>query len=101
MKLYLEQFNTTNTKQDETMTLESKLINLPEGLIGNADKVVKALENSRSLHQTRGLNITQMAKETGLNKYALAKVLGALETAGYVEGERQGPSKVYYLKNGD
>lgn len=83
------------------MKVESKSINLPEGLIDNANKVIKALENSKSLHQTRGLNITQLAKETGLNKYALNKVLGSLETAGIVEGEKQGSSSVYYLRQGD
>lgn len=83
------------------MKQESKSINLPEELIVNADKVVKALENSKHLHRTRGLNITQLAKETKLNKYALNRLLGALETAGNVECEKQGSSTVYYLKDGE
>ena len=83
------------------MKLESKLINVPEELIDNANKVIKALENSKSLHQKRGFNITHLAMETGLNKYALNKILGSLETAGIVEGEKQGSSRVYYLKKGD
>ena len=83
------------------MKLESKLINVPEELIESANKVVKALESSKSSHQVRGLNITLLAKETGLNKYALNKVLGSLETTGIVEVEKQGSSRVYYLKKGD
>jgi hypothetical protein len=82
------------------MKQESKSINLPEELIENADKVVKALKNSKHLHRTRGLNITQLAKETGLTKYALNRTLGALETAGDVECEKQGSSTVYYVKEG-
>jgi DNA-binding IclR family transcriptional regulator len=83
------------------MKMESKSINVPEELLDNANKVIEALKNSRSLHQTRGLNITQLSKETGLNKYTLNKVLGSLETTGIVEGEKQGSSRVYYYKESD
>ena len=44
----------------------SKSINLPEELIDNGTKIVQALENSKHLHRTRGLNITQLAKETSV-----------------------------------
>lgn len=80
---------------------ESKPINLPEELIESGSKVVKALEDSKNLHHTRGLNITQLAKGTGLSKYTLNRLLGALETAEIIEREKQGPSTVYYLKNGE
>lgn len=67
---------------------------IPKELLNPSRVVINALKNS---HRARGLNISQLSKETKLNKYTLNKILGALETVRIVEYEIQGTSKVYYL----
>ncbi len=45
----------------------------------------------------RGMNVTEIAKELGLNRVTVAKYLDMLVLTGYVDLKEWGPSKVYFL----
>ncbi len=45
----------------------------------------------------RGMNVTEIAKELGLNRVTAAKYLDMLVLTGYVDLKEWGPSKVYFL----
>lgn len=79
------------------MTIAAGLKRLPKELLEPSEKVISVLDDSKKDHRLHGLNISQLSKKIGLNKYTLNKVLGALETVRIVEYELQGTSKVYYL----
>lgn len=91
------QNNMKNMKGNSEM---KNLINIPDDLIEPCKKITNALDTSKKAHGLRGLNISQLAKETNLPKYTLNKALGVLETIGEIECEVQGRSKVYYRNMG-
>ena len=79
------------------MAIADGLEKLPKELLEPSEKIISVLDDSKKNHRLHGLNISQLSDKTELSKYALNKVLGALETLGIVEYESQGTSKVYYL----
>ncbi len=47
----------------------------------------------------RGMNVTEVSKELGMNRLTVAKYLEMLEVSGQVDVKRFGPAKVYFISH--
>lgn len=47
----------------------------------------------------RGMNVTEIAREIGMNRISVAKYLEMLVVSGHIDVKAFGPSKVYFLSN--